>query len=537
MDDKAARALAGAMASLASGGDPAMAAPVTARLAGLSGRDWLRLDESARRTYWGESALDRVGDWRPALTAADGTSADGTTAEWVTTDGTTAEWVTAEWVTAEWVTAVRIAASMCRDGRVREAATVALAGMPGPLAAAALALRTADWVPAVSAVAMAGVSARAGDAAGGVSARAGDAAGGVSGRPGDAAAIVPVMLALRQRRRGQPAADVCLAGLAEGPAATLTALSAAGERATRRWAREALAGRGLLAAEALTARALRDRDPVIALWCARQLAASSGELPAGAGPRLLRSARAGVRAFAVAHTADDQLTRDALRGLLTDRSGAVWSAARWKWTRQFGDAGPVYLEVLAAGDPPQPVAAALRELDEGNDDSLPAAAVPFLAHRSPAVRRAAVRAVGRHGSADDITGQLTPLLQDPSDKVVTAVLRYLRGYRLPPGVLAALDAAGTPRARRTALAIRQRLGPWARVHADLVAVNGPDPALAQAARTDLLAWLQHDATTTYGRPAAGQAAQIAGLLGTPLLTDQQRRQVAFAAGIPLESRS
>jgi len=34
MDDKAARALAGAMASLASGGDPAMAAPVTARLAG-----------------------------------------------------------------------------------------------------------------------------------------------------------------------------------------------------------------------------------------------------------------------------------------------------------------------------------------------------------------------------------------------------------------------------------------------------------------------------------------------------------------------
>ena len=113
MDDKAARALAGAMASLASGGDPAMAAPVTARLAGLSGRDWLRLDESARRTYWGESALDRVGDWRPALTAADGTTADGTTAEWVT---------------ADWVTAVRIAASMCRDGRVREAATVALAG-------------------------------------------------------------------------------------------------------------------------------------------------------------------------------------------------------------------------------------------------------------------------------------------------------------------------------------------------------------------------------------------------------------------------
>jgi len=142
-----------------------------------------------------------------------------------------------------------------------------------------------------------------------------------------------------------------------------------------------------------------------------------------------------------------------------------------------------------------------------------------------------VQAVGHHGRSGDIPGQLAPLLQDNSGKVVAAALRYLRGYALPPGVLAGLDALGTPRSRRTALSVRQRLGPWHRVHADLVAISGEDPRLAEVARTDLLAWLQHGAAITYGRPDAGQAAEIAGLLGTRKLTDKERRDVAFAAGI------
>jgi hypothetical protein len=137
------------------------------------------------------------------------------------------------------------------------------------------------------------------------------------------------------------------------------ALAAAGERASRLWALEALAGRGLLPADALAARAMRDRDPVVALWCAQQLVAPSGELPAATGLRLLRSARTGVRAFAA----------------------------------------------------------------------------------------------------------------------------------------------------------------------------GQDPDLAVAARSDLLAWLRRDAATTYGKPDADQAAQIAELLRTTTLTGQQRREVAFVAGI------
>jgi hypothetical protein len=77
-----------------------------------------------------------------------------------------------------------------------------------------------------------------------------------------------------------------------------------------------------------------DHDPVVALWCARQLAAPSGPLPAQAGRRLLGSARASVRAFALGQLAGDQLSREELRRLLTDPSGAVRSVARCRSPRR-----------------------------------------------------------------------------------------------------------------------------------------------------------------------------------------------------------
>src|SRR5258708_3884022 len=133
--------------------------------------------------------------------------------------------------------------------------------------------------------------------------------------PEDAAAVVPVMLALRERWRGRQAADRYLAHVAEGPAATLAALAGAGERSCRLWALGALTERGLHTADALAARAMRDPDPGIALWCAPHLAAPSGDLPGGAGPRLRPSAPAAVRAFTAQHVPDAPLTPHALRRL------------------------------------------------------------------------------------------------------------------------------------------------------------------------------------------------------------------------------
>jgi hypothetical protein len=297
------------------------------------------------------------------------------------------------------------------------------------------------------------------------------------------------------------------------------------------WALQAQADRGLLTGEVLTARAARDRDPVVALWCARSLAGPAGVLPGLDGLRLLGSARAGVRAFAVGQLDDSQLTRRALQELLLDRSGAVRSTARWRWRRQWGDPGPVYLAVLAGPGLARQVAAALQGLDEDHAGCLPGAAVPFLGHRSPRVRHAAVQAVGRHASADGTLEHLVPLLLDSSAKVAAAALRYVRGQAVPATVLAALDAAGTARSRRVALSIRQDAGTWNRVHADLSALGGQDLELAEAARTDLLAWLQHGAATSYGRPTASQAADIARLLATPRLNSRQRQEIAFAAGV------
>ncbi len=191
----------------------------------------------------------------------------------------------------------------------------------------------------------------------------------------------------------------------------------------------------------------------------------------------------------------------------------------------------MYRSVLAGPGLARQVAAALQGLDEDDAGCLPGAAVPFLAHHSPRVRRAAAQAVGRHASAEGILEYLGALLLDSSGKVAAAALRYVGGRAVPASVLASLDAAGTARSRRVALSIRQDTGTWARVHADLTALSGQDLDLAEAARTDLLAWLQHGAATSYGKPSASQAADIARLLSTPRLSDRERQEIAFVAGV------
>jgi HEAT repeat protein len=479
MNGAACRTLIAALADAVAEPDPVRFARVTEQLTGLDGPGWLRLDEMARRPSWKYSPLDSVADWRPLL-AADGAPAGV------------------------------FAASMSRDGRIRETAVTVLAGLPLPAAAAALAVRVSDWVPQVSSAAWAAVSGRTG--------------------PEDAAAVVPVFLALRQRARGRQEAASYLGSLTAGPPDTLAVLATAPSRACRLWALQAQAERGLLPAEVLADRAMRDPDPVVALWCAHALAGPAQVLPA-TGLRLLESARAGVRAFATGHLSDEQLPRTAVRELLLDRSGAVRSMARWRWEERWGTPAPVYLSVLANTAPARHIEAALHGLDEDHDQSLPEIAVPFLAHTSPRVRRAAAQAVARHASEDSVVSYLVPLLLDNSGRVTAVALRYLHGCALRAGVLASLDHTGTQRSQRIALSIRQHSGTWNRVHADLTAVNGPDPALAEAGRTDLLAWLQHGAATSYGAPTAAQAADIAALLATPLLTDRQRREIAFVAGI------
>jgi hypothetical protein len=84
------------------------AAELTASPAGLSGPGWLRLDESARRFNAVHERDCAAAEWAPRLAAV-------------------------------FLPCV-VAASMARDGRVRETAVEAHAGIPGPVASAALAV-------------------------------------------------------------------------------------------------------------------------------------------------------------------------------------------------------------------------------------------------------------------------------------------------------------------------------------------------------------------------------------------------------------
>jgi len=148
-----------------------------------------------------------------------------------------------------------------------------------------------------------------------------------------------------------------------------------------------------------------------------------------------------------------------------------------------------------------------------------------------------VQAIGHRAAASDTMNLLAPLLMDSSGKVAATALRHVRSQAVPASVLASLDAAGTARSRRFALTIRQYSGTWNRVHADLAAINDPDLVLAEAARDDLLNWLQHGAATSYSKPDPAQAGQIAGLLAASKLSERQRREIAFVAGIRRPARS
>jgi hypothetical protein len=443
------------------------------RLAGLRGDQWLRFDDLSRRfTLSTPSPLAQVTTWPVSLQSP--------------------------------APVIAIAASVSRDGHVREDALGWLANLRGPAVAAAVAVRTDDWVQPVTLTARRLV-------------RRFDA-------PGEVAAIVAIMLRLVHRRRGRPTANAYLSEIASGPREQLLALAGRGERAVRLWALAAAQNRGLVSAPSLLDRALADPDPVLALWCAHRLLAADPPAAGSWSALMLTSRRATVRA----------LDRDQLAARLLDSSGAVRAVARWRWTRRWGSPTDQYRQALACADRPSVLAAALDGLRECAAEDTAGDAMAWVTHPSPRVRTAAARILGSHAAYHH--GPLDPLLDllsDPAPRVTRTATRYLRerAGEIPTDVLTRLATDADPRSRRTALSLRQRLDTWERIRSDLQVVDDADADLAQAARADLLAWLSNDASRTYSHPTPEQQADIARLLGTEVLTDRQRRHIAFVAGI------
>lgn len=381
------------------------------RLLSLRSDQWLRLDDLSRRyNMYTDSPLTRITTWPVTHHLVDEVLA--------------------------------IAASMSRDGRVRERALGWLARMGGPAVASAVAIRAGDWVPQVAAA----------------------AAGLLPGlnRTQESAAVAAIMLRLRERRRARTVADAYLSDLVSGPQHRLLELTEAGERGLRVWALEGACARGLLSPAALAERARTDPDAVLALWCARQVLADTVtgvNASAVLAGTLLASRRAGVRAHAVGVVPDEFLDRDRLSDLLLDGSGAVRIVARWRWTRRWGSPATIYQEAIAAAESARPrrIAAALTALAEIDPTEASAAADDRLDHPAACVRAVATQIVGRrialgHGTIQPLVARLG----DPSRKVARLALRSLRerAGEVPAAALVEWESADSPRSRKTALMIR-----------------------------------------------------------------------------------
>ncbi|MFI9099387.1 hypothetical protein ACIGXA_02595 [Streptomyces fildesensis] len=307
-------------------------------------------------------------------------------------------------------------ASLDRDGHVRQAAVEALTGVGGPLAAAALALRTVDWVPAVRECAVAALPART--------------------APDEVAAAVRLLLRLGGRRRAAGRLAGYRAVLAEpGYRRAVRALAADGDPRTRRFGMELALELGEYVRGDLLRTALRDRDQVCRRLCAERLL----EIDPDQAGRLMWARSAAVRELAVAALPVD-VPAARLVSVLADQARMVRAQARWQLYRRGEPPARVYRRQLGrcgSGGPAGLTAGLLAGLGECGD----ATDVPLLLRftepgpapgpgsgpvaRPARVRRCAVGALGRLAPAGDLVRLLAPLALDPDPGVAREVFEAL----------------------------------------------------------------------------------------------------------------
>lgn len=248
-------------------------------LDGLSGREWVVLDQAARTfRYQYETPISGVRGWLDErLNEPDG-----------------------------FVAAVT---SMHADGRFRERAARALRGVGGPLAATTLAIRLIDHVPQVRQAAA-------------ESLQRADMAEHLE-------SVMDVVLAGRDRRFGLVAVQTIESKLrAEvGREALIEALLGSSLRRVRRRGVELAHQSGLISVERLHEIARTETDQLILAWCADWLLASRD---AAGLADLLDSRSAMIRQVVVLAAEDDALSDDRLLALAVDRVPRVRESARFR---------------------------------------------------------------------------------------------------------------------------------------------------------------------------------------------------------------
>jgi hypothetical protein len=419
-----------------------------AQIKALSGREWVRLDGSLRAQQWIRPAQPFDDGGHPASVAL---------------------------------------ASMAADGRVRERAIRRLA-TGGPVAGAALALRTADWVPVVAEVARDAIPRLA------------------AADPATAAEAVPVLLALEGRRRASRLAADILA-LARTSPGHRAALLASPDRTVRR--RLAADAQVIAACEdAELDRLTRDPDAQVA----GQAAVAAAVRAAGAGDeaRLLALLHGPFRARVAALDALGSGPRavELASPLLFVSSPRVRGAAQGVLRRSGLDPAGPYRERALQG---RWAVVAVEELGV----LLGVAAVPALAEAassdSPAMRLGAIRGARFLPDADRVE-LLSSLLRDPTPEVARAAGRQLRRVaRMLDGAELRNMLRGQPHERRVAATLLRRRTTPERVWADIASVELGDDRERSTAVGDLASWLRRGAASARWDDLESRAAMAAAL--------------------------
>ncbi|MFF0752274.1 hypothetical protein [Streptomyces sp. NPDC004267] len=318
------------------------------------------------------------------------------------------------------------------DGHLREAALAHAARLPAVLPL--VAVRTTDWVPAVRARAWEVLSAAL-----------------PAADERTLAATVPVILRLRDRKRGGMAAGMLQELLRAAPPASLTALLRNPDRRTRRIALGLAVERGLLSPAELAHLAAHDEDVAVRSRAAD--AALAAGVPDETLPLLLGARSGAVRSAGVTALRGAGRAAEA-EPYLFDRSGLVRACARWVLRQDGRDPLPLYR--AACADPATVPDRAPLGLAECGDRKTDAAVLwELTGHDRAAVRACAVMGLRVLEVAD--IARLLPLLDDPAPGVVREAARALLPWadRLPEAEL--LRRAGADRPAHVRKRVRRLL--------------------------------------------------------------------------------
>jgi hypothetical protein len=401
------------------------------------------------------------------------------------------------------------------DGRIRERATVFLAGSPMPLRASALALRSLDHVLEIREVALLGLIRQ-------------------TQSTDQLDAVMRVLVAARRRGNAGSALDAYLTQhrlVHSGPEA-LRPLIRSADRRVRRWAYEELHRAELLSTDDLVAGCRSEPDQLVRVNCARWLGEqATPELLAS----LLSARFADGRMVAAQHLADDLLDDQALELLLLDPSARVRELACWRARRRGKDLRSFYVGRLQQDQRLRRETVACLEgvAEHGHRADLEDVHV-LVGSKGPSVRASALSVLTKLEDPSLVIPLLARSLHDPSPRVAAVAARGLISHG--GGVREALEAWESDQSwtRRAVWRLHRSAGTWERVEADARAGADEDPNLSALGLDGLRNWLNASAATAWGAPTPEMQERIARDLERCPLSVAEHRRLAFHAGLTFE---